>query len=96
MPAFSVFDEAPLSESRPSGWLRCYLMKQRNGLTGHPEKAGYPFDCAWWGTQDWAEPPKSGYPTRQWGPYEQTGYWIDGALRCGYLLRDAELVGHLS
>jgi hypothetical protein len=26
-----------------------------------------------------------------WWPYEQTAYWIDGALKCGYLAGDASL-----
>jgi hypothetical protein len=69
-----------------------YLARQNDGLTGHPEHAGYPFDSAWWGTEDWAEEPKPGYPTRSWIPYEQTGYWIDGAIRCGFLTKHTELV----
>ena len=27
-----------------------------------------------------------------WWPYEQTGYYIDGAIRCAYLLKDETLL----
>ena len=88
-----VFHEIDLTEIHPEGWLRSYLELQRDGLTGHPEASGYPFDAAWWGVDEKdAGSGKPGYQTGFWGPYEQTAYWIDGALRCGYLLQDEALI----
>ena len=88
-----AFHEISLSEIQPKGWLQNYLELQRDGLTGHPEASGFPFDAAWWGVEEHgAGSGKPGYLTGFWGPYEQTAYWIDGALRCGYLLQDETLV----
>ncbi len=87
------FHEIDLKDIRPDGWLRKYLEIQRDGLTGHPEATGFPFDAEWWGVaESQAGSGKPGYPHNFWGPYEQTAYWIDGAIRCGYLIQDDELV----
>lgn len=65
-----------------------FLQKQMNGITGHIEVAGYPFDQVEWGQEDnigldsvysWGAP---------WWAYEQTAYWVDGFTRCAILLRD--------
>ena len=86
------FNEVPLANIEPSGWLRNYLINQRNGLTGHLDEIGYPFSNDFWGN------PKPRYQNKDelykddWAPYEQTGYWIDGMLRCGYLLKDKFLI----
>jgi uncharacterized protein len=79
------YSEMGLKEIAPKGWIKQYLEKQKNGLTGHMENAGAPFNGKCW--TDFSG--KEYY--NNWGPYEQTGYWIDGALRCGYLLDDKEL-----
>ncbi len=92
MQKYGVFEEVALSSIQPQGWLRGYLQKMRNGLTGHPEVIGYPFDWNWWGSSEDVRTVKPDYPYLFWGPYEQTAYWIDGALRCGYLLGDAQLI----
>ena len=84
MQSYAKFAEQPLSGIEPEGWLKKYLEDQRNGLTGHMEVADYPFNAA-----PWAK--RRGVAKRHgddWWPYEQTGYWIDGMVRCGHLLRD--------
>ena len=43
---YAKFFEVPMSAIQPKGWLKKYLENQRNGLTGHLEIAGYPFDTA--------------------------------------------------
>lgn len=37
---------------KPLGWLKQFLEKQLDGLTGHIEEAGFPFDTVWWGTNN--------------------------------------------
>ena len=80
-------EEVSLTSIRPAGWLRSYLKRQSRGLTGHMEVAGFPFDTKGWACAK--VPQKRGEP---WWPYEQTGYWVDGMTRCGYLLSDKRLI----
>ena len=42
---------------------------------------------SFWGSKD--DDTKGSYDA--WWPYEQTAYWIDGALKCGYLAGDEAL-----
>ena len=70
----------PLREVRPAGWIDAFLKTQASGLTGHPSVHGYPYGQKFWGS-----PNEDTGPYEAWWPYEQTGYWLDGALKCGYL-----------
>ena len=76
----------PLREVRPSGWIDAFLKTQAAGLTGHPSVHGYPFGQKFWGS-----PNEDTGPYAAWWPYEQTAYWLDGALKCGYLCGDEAL-----
>ncbi len=84
------FQELPLTEIQPEGWLRYALAKQVRGLTGHIEVAGYPYDTYGWAGK--LVPPRKGAVVEDWWPYEQTAYWVDGALRAGYLLGDQAMI----
>jgi hypothetical protein len=84
---FAKLCELSLADIRPEGWLRHYLQVQRDGLTGHLEVAGYPFNG-----DGWASTGVAGIQGDVWWPYEQTGYWIDGMMRCGHLLGDRFLI----
>lgn len=86
--SFAAMTEVPLAAITPRGWLRTYLEKQRDGLTGHLEVAGFPFNSAGWGADRVDAIHGDG-----WWPYEQTGYWIDGMIRCGRLLGDDFVIG---
>jgi hypothetical protein len=77
----------PLREIRPAGWLEDFLGRQCKGLTGNVAVSGYPYGYKFWGSRD--DDTKGSYDA--WWPYEQTAYWIDGALKCGYLAGDADL-----
>ena len=91
MPRYhGAFRELDLAAIRPAGWLRRWLERQRDGLTGHLEHAGYPFN-----TPGWRQDPIrwKGRAIRSWWPYEQTAYWIDGMARLGVLLGDNHLLG---
>lgn len=82
------FREIPITDIRPEGWLRQYLVNQRNGLTGHLENAGYPFNTVGWA----ADRIPDNHSIQDWWPYEQNGYWVDGMIRCGLLLDDDFLI----
>jgi hypothetical protein len=87
---YGKFREIPLTEITPEGWLRRTLEIQRDGLTGHIEVAGYPYDTYGWGGRKVKA--RSGGEVEEWWPYEQVAYWLDGAHRCGLLLQDETLL----
>ena len=80
----SVLQDIGIEGMKAEGWMKEALTTQRNGLTGHIQVAGAPFDKDGWGdaTQKKMD---------RWEDFEQSGYWADGALRCGYLIDDPEL-----
>ncbi|HMP89634.1 MAG TPA: glycoside hydrolase family 127 protein [Kiritimatiellia bacterium] len=82
------WNRVSLATMRPSGWLASFLCRQRDGLTGHLEVAGYPFN-----TRGWLEDtiPLGERGGTGWWPYEQTAYWYDGMIRCGLLIGDKKL-----
>lgn len=84
---YSRFHTIPLRSVRPSGWLQEFLYRQAEGLTGNVAVSGYPYGHKFWGTKE--DNTAGSYAA--WWPYEQTGYWIDGALKCGYLAGDSGL-----
>ncbi len=84
---YSAFEELPLSSIEPAGWLKEYLNAQKDGLTGHLDEIGYPFDSSCWSFQKLLDGGFDG-----WWPYEQISYWLDGLVRCGHLLRDKSLL----
>ncbi|MBA4853624.1 beta-L-arabinofuranosidase domain-containing protein [Emticicia sp. BO119] len=71
--------ELPLGTIKPKGWLHNQLTIMRNGTTGHLDEY-YPKimnDNGWLGGEGDA--------------WEETPYWLDGALPLAYLLDDKEL-----
>ena len=87
---FAKLEEISLSRLQVGGWMKEYLRLQKEGLTGHLEVAGYPFDRIGWDRFP-ADTTDSGNPG--WWAYEQTAYWLDGKERVGQLLRDRKLRG---
>ena len=85
---YGRFQSIPANAITPHGWLRQYLINQRNGLTGHLEKAGYPFNTVGWA----ADSIPGNKSIEKWWPYEQNAYWVDGMIRCGLLLNDTSLL----
>ncbi len=77
-----------LTRIQPGGWIREFLQRQRDGLTGNLEAAGYPFNTEGWCHDRLALGDRGG---SGWWPYEQVAYWVDGMIRCGILLDDAPL-----
>ncbi len=86
---FGQWQEVPLSAVYPEGWLKTFLQTQANGLTGHLEEAGYPFDSVSWAKSD--APMQAHAENPGWWVYEQTAYQLDGLERTALLLRDETL-----
>ncbi len=76
---------------KPEGWIKEFLQRQESGLTGHPKESGYPFDGGMW-TQKLDRKNREFAGAAGWFAYEQTAYYLDGALRVGYLNRSNELL----
>lgn len=83
------FKNIKLQSIEPQGWIQEFLVRQKNGLGGYPHVSGYPFNTKMW-EKDIEIP--QGHLGMKWWPYEQTGYYLDGIHRVGYLLKDSELV----
>jgi hypothetical protein len=83
VPYFGVFRELPVGAVKPRGWIKSWLQRQADGLSGHPETMEYPYDtCLFAGAIPW-KPEKHG---ENWWPYEQSAYYIDGATRLSALI----------
>ena len=82
---FGVFTEAPPTSIQPKGWLAEMLHRQANGLASHHAVSGYPYNtCLWAGKIPSDANPQS----KQWWPYEQAGYLVDGLERLGLMTGD--------
>ncbi|MDB5247967.1 MAG: hypothetical protein JWQ40_2361 [Segetibacter sp.] len=74
-----VYPELPLGAIKPKGWLLNQLNLMKNGTTGHLDEVYRKVknDNGWLGGKG--------------DSWEETPYWLDGALPLAYLLDDAEL-----
>jgi len=87
-----MFKEQPANAVIPKGWIKEFLTRMESGLTGHPEQSGFPFNTEMWaGEMNFRGREYSQYGS-DWWPYEQTAYYLDGALRCGYLNQSQRLI----
>lgn len=77
---------------KPLGFFKNFLETQMNGLTGHIEECGYPFNAVCWGEEDF----NTTNGTPNWWVYEQTAYWLDGYLKAAILLEDKEKIERAS
>ena len=89
---YAAFAEGLINDITPEGWVREILVRQKDGLTGHPEAMSYPFDsCCWAGNLEMSKNPH--YWGSDWWRFEQSAYYVDGFSRLGYVLDDEELMG---
>lgn len=86
---YGTYAEGLTADITPKGWIAEFLQRQQSGLTGHPEAMCYPFNSCLWAGEITRETEEHG---DDWWRYEQTGYYSDGLLKLGYLLRDPELI----
>ena len=86
---YGVFHEGMIANITPEGWLKETLVRQKEGLTGHPEAMAYPYNsCLWAGVLDRDSETRGS----DWWRYEQTAYYLDGLTRVGYLIDDREFL----
>ena len=79
-------NDLPAGKIKPAGWALEFLQRQENGLTGHPEQMGFPFNTGMWTEAMNVRDREYAGSGSDWWPYEQTAYYLTGALRCGYML----------
>ncbi len=74
-----LYTEVPLGDIRPTGWLRDQLATMREGSSGHLDEvyAKIKNDNGWLGGAG--------------DGWEETPYWLDGAVPLAYLLDDTTL-----
>ena len=68
------------------------LEKQAAQLGSKLPQVSWPFTEAYWAGEEKAEPRK---PGQEWWPWEQKGYWIDGAARLALVLGDEALLAQV-
>jgi hypothetical protein len=89
-PAFIPLE---IGEVTPNGWLLDWANTAADGITGHLDEYVDVFKHGW-----------KGYGFKAKGvnedgtgwPLEQCSYWLDGALKLGYILRDTALINKTS
>ena len=83
-----AFLPLPPGGVEPAGWLRDWAVAARQGITGHLDEYHSVFRDGWKGP-----PPgqRQGPDGTGW-PLEQCAYWLDGALRLGFVLHDEALI----
>ena len=87
MKKYSKLNEVRFSQITPRGWLKTTLECERDGMSGHLDEIGYPYNLPCWQLKSLAD---GGFA--KWWPYEQTGYWIDSMTRTALLLRDEKFL----
>ena len=85
-PAFISF---PPGDVTPSGWIKDWAETAANGITGHLDEYSTAFAEAWKGENFEA---KGVGPDGTGWPLEQASYWLDGAVRLAYILKDTALI----
>ena len=64
---FGRFSELPMGAVKARGWIDGWLGRQLEGLTGHPENLGYPYDTCMLAGKI---PPPAVKHGSDWWPYE--------------------------
>jgi hypothetical protein len=79
-----------IGEITPQGWLQQWANKAVKGITGHLDEYQDVFKNGWkgFGFKARGTNPKDG---TGW-PIEQCSYWLDGAVKLAFILRDTTLM----
>ena len=87
----AIFQELQLTRVVPLGWLHEELTKQASHLAIPQNNFCFPFDRRYWASNERGEDMESRNGGIWWYPWEQVGYWTDGAYRCAAVLGHAHL-----
>jgi uncharacterized protein len=88
LPYYGRLAELPVGAVKPQGWIGQWLLRQAEGLSGHPENLAYPYDtCMMAGVI----PPPTVKHGEDWWRYEQSGYFFDATARLNLLIDDPAL-----
>lgn len=94
-----MYSELNFSQIKAAGWAKRYLDTQASGMTGELGRIGPPFTLpSWDATREEADGTLEHFigglnsVNDAWVPFEQTGYWIDGAIRAGHLADNEKLL----
>ena len=94
-----MFQELEFYEIKAAGWAKRYLETQATGQTGELGSIGFPFSDPSWDKGKVTLRENDDYfvggmqtSSNSWVPFEQTGYWIDGAIRAGHLADNEKLL----
>jgi uncharacterized protein len=82
----AIFRELQLGTVRPEGWLKRELIKQVTHLTMPQNDFCFPFDRRYWASNERSQAEESRNGGTRWYPWEQMGYWTDGAYRSSAIL----------
>lgn len=74
----------PVGTVQPKGWLRVYLERQRDGLSGHLDEIS-----VWLQKDDNAWLSKNGKGKYGW---EELPYWLRGYIQLAYILNDPKMI----
>lgn len=80
----SLFIALPLGSVEPRGWLREFLQRQRDGLTGHLGEIS-----AWLQKENNAWLSKDGKGKYGW---EEVPYWLKGYIELAYIFDDPQMI----
>jgi hypothetical protein len=88
-----AFVPLPVGAVVPKGWLRDWAVDAAGGITGHLDEYSATFGEAW---KAHGFEARGANPDGTGWPLEQSSYWLDGAVRLGYMLDDKNLIAKVS
>ena len=87
------FTPLEVGQIKPEGWLRNWAEDAANGITGHLDEYEQVFEYGWLGRDISARQSDGDGKVSSTGwLLEQCAYWLDGAVKLGYMLQDSALI----
>ena len=87
------FTPIEVGQIKPEGWLRDWAEDAANGITGHLDEYEPVFEYGWLGRDISARQSDGDGKVSSTGwLLEQCAYWLDGAVKLGYMLQDSALI----